>query len=287
MKVLVTGGSGNVGGYVLNELIGKHDITILDTKASMKHPALPLMNVDLMDAAAAFDAVKGFDAVVHLAAIPNPSKDPGDRVLHVNTVSTYNLMEAVRLNGIPKVVYASSESASGFGIHNVFHKPMYLPIDEKHPSWPHETYSLSKYFGEVICREYAHAYGIKVIALRYTWVWFREDGDAIKGLVKHVKANGGDGFGAYVFAEDVAQAFRLSLDYSFTGDEYFQSFYITADDALLTIDNLDQILKIYPTDGPPVDGEYFAVHPRGSFFSIEKAERLLGYKTQHSWKELL
>lgn len=287
MRVLVTGGSGNVGGYVLDELVGKHDITIMDMKASLKHPDLPLMKIDLMDAEATLDSVKGFDAVIHLAAIPNPSRDPGDRVLHVNTVSTYNLMEAVRLNGIPKVVYASSESASGFGIHNVFHKPMYLPIDEKHPSWPHETYSLSKYFGEVICQEYAHAYGMKVIALRYTWVWFREDGDAMKNLVNHVQANGGEGFGAYVFAEDVAQAFKLSLDYAFIGDEYFQSFYITADDALITINDLDQIMKIYPVDGPPIDGEYFADHPKGSFFSIEKAKKLLGYKPKHSWKELL
>ncbi|MHB1456422.1 MAG: NAD-dependent epimerase/dehydratase family protein [Armatimonadota bacterium] len=287
MKVLVTGGSGNVGGYVLDELVGKHEITVLDTKASLKHPDLPFININLMDASETLNAVKGFDAVVHLAAIPNPSKDPVDRVLHVNTLSTYNLMEAVRLNGIPRVVYASSESASGFGIHNVSHKPMYLPIDERHPSWPHETYSLSKYFGEVICQEYAHAYGIKVIALRYTWVWFREDGDSMKNLVKHVQANGGDGFGAYVFAEDVAQAFKLSLDYTFTGDEYFQSFYITADDALITVNDLDQIMKIYPTDGPPIDGEYFGLHPQGSFFSIEKAKRLLGYKPQHNWKELL
>lgn len=287
MKVLVTGGSGNVGGYVLDELVGKHDVTILDTKASLKHPDVPVLNVDLLDASATLASVKGFDAVIHLAAIPNPSKDPGDRVLSVNVVSTYNLMEAVRLNGIPRVVYASSESSSGFGIHNVFHKPLYLPIDEKHPSWPHETYSLSKYFGEVICQEYAHAYGIKVIALRYTWVWFREDAEAMTNLVKNVQANGGGGFGAYVFAEDVAQAFRLSLDYSFADDEYFQSFYITADDALLNTNDLDHILKLYPTDGPPIDGEYFAEHPNGSFFSIEKAKQLLGFKPAFSWHDLL
>jgi len=286
MRILVTGGSGNVGGYVLDELAGLHDITILDLRKSAKHSDLPLLKVDLMDAGEAMDAVKGFDVVIHLAAIPNPSRDPGDRVLHVNTVSAYNLMEAVRENGIPRVVYAGSESATGFGIHNVLHTPLYLPIDEEHPSWPHETYSLSKYFGEIICREYAHAYGMKVICLRYAWVWFREDKEAMKGFVRSVQDSGDPTFGAYVFAEDVAQACRLSLEHAFAEDGYFERFYITARDTYHGVDSISQVMKLYPGRKPPINAEYFAENPHASFFSTEKANRMLGYAPRFGWKDL-
>ena len=126
--------------------------------------------------------MKGFDAVLHLAAIPHPFNDPGDKVIKVNVVGTYNLLEAVRQNNIPRVIFGCSESASGLGIHNVIYKPLYFPIDEEHPSWPHESYSLNKYFGEIMCREYSRAYGIETISLRYCWVWLERNRQEIESL---------------------------------------------------------------------------------------------------------
>lgn len=287
MRVLVTGGSGNVGGYVVEELIAKHDVTILDVNASKKHPDLPLVEMDLTSLDRVVRTIKGFDAVVHLAAIPNPRNDPGDRVLGVNTVSAYNVLEAVRLNGIRRIVYACSESASGFGIHNTWYKPEYVPIDENHPSWPHESYSLSKYFGEVMCREYSRAYGIEAVSLRYGWVWFGWDKDALLPMLKNLRPSPDNALGAYVFAEDVAQAFGLALDYKLTSQPPFESFYIMADVPALGTDSLEQIHLLYPNDPPPVREAYFEANPRASLFDTSKAKRELGYKPRKSYLDWL
>lgn len=287
MKVLVTGGSGNVGGYVLAELRGQHDVTVLDPKPSTRHPDLPRLAVDLLDPAQVLAAVRGYDAVVHLAAIPNPYADPAGRVMAVNTASTLNLLEAMRANGVPRLVYACSESASGFGIHHVAHRPLYLPIDEKHPCWPHETYSLSKYFGEVMGQEYSRAYGIEVVSLRYGWVWFDWEKAERRKQLGQRQRDTGDWFNAYVFAQDVAQAFRLALAYRLDAKPPFEAFYILAADAFDDIDSVKTIHALYPDAPPRIDAEYFRRDPHASFFDTTKAREKLGYRPQHSWREWL
>ncbi|HOX36385.1 MAG TPA: NAD-dependent epimerase/dehydratase family protein [Candidatus Brocadiia bacterium] len=290
MKILVTGGAGNVGGYVVEELKRYHDVTILDVKPSGKHPEIPLIIADLTKLAEALSAVKGFDIVVHLAAIPNPSKDPGDRVLGVNVISTYHVLEAVRLNGIPRVIYGCSESASGWGIHNVTLCPEYLPIDEEHPSWPHESYSLSKYIGEEMGRCYSKSYGFEFVSLRYTWVLFQEDKER---LAPHFRAMQNPDvaknafLGSCVFAEDVAQAVRLSVDFQFPEGSRMEVFYIFQDSVSCAMDSLELAGVTFGSLPPIKDPAYFEKHPRGSLFDTRKAKRMLGYKPRHSHKEWL
>ena len=54
-------------------------------------------------------------------------------------MTSYNVFEAARLEGVRRVVYGCSDSSTGFGIHLVKLVPEYVPIDEEHPLWPHET----------------------------------------------------------------------------------------------------------------------------------------------------
>lgn len=262
MKVLITGGSGNIGNYVIKELLSEHKLTILDLKKSSKYPDLPWENVNLLDAEATKKYVKGFDVIIHLAAIPNPFNDPGERVLSVNVTSTYNLMEAVRYNKISRVVLGCSESASGFGIHEVSHRPLYFPIDEKHPSWPHESYSLSKYFSEIMCEEYSRAYGIETISLRYAWVWLERDRKSIESILKKRNVDPKNWFGAYILPEDVAQGIRLALKYKFGIKPPFESFYLTAEDTFQNIDSCKLIHKLFHKNTPPIKNrEYFEKNP--------------------------
>ncbi len=286
MNVCVTGGSGLVGGYVLEELTA-HGIEAvnIDTRPSAGHPDVPFLRTDLMDAAATEQAIRDADVVVHLAAIPNPFEDPGERVMAVNTVTTYNVIEAVRKAGLPRIVYGCSESASGFGIHRVEHVPLYVPIDEEHPCWPHETYSFSKSFGELMCREYARADRIEVVSLRYTWVWFREHQEQLREKVAH-RADPDQQrlFGAYVFAEDVAQAVRLALTVELPDPEMpFEAFYIVADEPLYTAPTLEAIRNAFGDRTPPVrPPDYFERNPRAPAFNIDKARRLLGYEPRYT-----
>jgi len=287
MKVLITGGSGNIGVYVVEELKDIHELSILDLKPAVLPGGIPFLKVDLTDAEETASAVKGFDAVIHLAAIPHPFNDPGERVMHVNMVGTYNLLEAVRQNGIPRLIFGCSESASGFGIHKASHKPRYFPIDEEHPSWPHESYSLSKYFGEIMCREYSRAYGIETISLRYCWVWLERDRAAIEAVLKNKELDLKNWFGAYIFPEDVAQACRLSLDYVFDeGLPRFEDFYLSAADTFQKIASLELIKRLYPKDTPPVKNRgYFQKNPRASLFDITKARKKLGFEPKKSWRD--
>ena len=282
MRVLVTGGSGDIGGGVVEVLRRGHDVTVLDRRASRRHPDLPFVEVDLEDSEATASAVRAFDVVVHLAAIPDPFSDPGDLVLRVNLLCTFNLLEAMRANRIRRVVYGCSESASGFGIHNTALRPCYLPIDERHPCWPHEAYSLSKYFGETICRQYARAYDIEAISLRYAWVWGGERNRESWVPIIERGSQGGDKdwLGAWIAVDDVAQACKLACEFEFRGPKpHFEAFYLTARDNFTALDTLELVGRNWPENPPPVrTPELYSANPRASVFDISKAQRLLGYR---------
>ncbi len=290
MNVIITGGSGLVGRYVIRELL-EHNVQVInvDLQPSAQHPQVPFRQVDLTDAAGTKAALRDADIVVHLAAIPNPFKDPGERVMGINMMTTYNVIEAVRENRIRRIVYGCSESASGFGIHRVEHLPLYVPIDEEHPCWPHETYSFSKYFGEVMCREYARADRMEVVSLRYGWVWFREHRDELlKVVAKRAEHEMQRLLGAYVFAEDVAQAVRLALTCKLPHPELpFEAFYILAGEPLYVSPTLTALRNAFGEQMPPIrPPEYFRLNPRAPAFNISKARKLLGYEPRYLCQDI-
>ncbi len=184
LRVLITGGSGAIGAYLVDELLANHiEPVIVDRQAPCeRHRMLPFVQCDLTSLEHTICTVRGCDAVIHLAAIPNPSMAPADRLFSNNVPATFNVLEAVRRNGIRRIVYGGSESCTGFGIHSVELQPLYLPIDEAHPCWPHEAYGASKLLGEVLVENYARAYGLEAISLRYTWVWLPRDHEVVKRL---------------------------------------------------------------------------------------------------------
>lgn len=138
MRILVTGGSGLVGRYVVEGLAQAHDVEILDLRRPVKSQ-MPYHAVDLLDHASVNDSVRGFDVVVHLAGIPHPLDDPAQRVFRVNTLGTFNLLEACAANGIRRFIFISSESVLGFTFSTARMWPEYFPIDELHPLRPQDT----------------------------------------------------------------------------------------------------------------------------------------------------
>ena len=290
MKILVAGGAGDIGSAVVAELKQDHEVAILDLGPSSDHPELALRKVDLENAQMTASLVRGFDCLVHLAAIPDPYSDPGDVVFRVNLQATFNLLEAVRANGIGRVVYGCSESASGFGIHNRRFRPDYLPIDESHFSLPHEAYGSSKYLGEVLGRQYAHAYDIEFISLRYAWAWGgRRNRDSWFQILQNGSGGGEkDWLGAWIAHQDIARGARLACEYEFPGPwPRFERFYLTARDNFTDLDSLDLIEKHWPQDPPPVRKPgLYRRNPRASLFDISKAQRLLGYAPRIGVEEL-
>ncbi len=286
MRIAVTGGSGNVGQRVCKELQRcGHEVICLDLKA----PAVPVGEfraVDLCDGKAAAAACEGAEMVVHLAAIPNPYSDPPERVMGVNTMTSLNVFEAARTLKIRRVIYACSESATGFGIHVPPLKPLYVPVDEHHPCWPHETYSLSKYFGELMGENYSRAYGIEVISLRYGWVLFASNLETARAMAAAKRAGSlpdNPWFGAYISVGDVARAVAASAAYATARSPFFEAFLLTARDTFYGRPTLDVLRTVYGGTPPPArDPGYFAANPFASVFDIRKAARLLGWQPQDS-----
>ncbi len=281
MRILVTGGAGDIGSAVVAALRESHHVAILDRQPSADHPDLPLLKVDLENARMTASLVRGFDCLVHLAAIPDPYSDPGDVVFRVNLLATYNLLEAARANRIARVVYGCSESASGFGIHNRRFRPDYFPIDEHHPSLPHEAYGSSKFLGEILCRQYAFAYDIEAISLRYAWAWGgRRNRDGWFQILR--KGSGGgekDWLGAWIAHADIAQGARLACEYEFPDPApRFERFYLTARDNFTDLNSLDLVTKHWPQNPPPIRKPgLYRQNPKASLFDLGRARRRLGF----------
>lgn len=176
MKALVTGGIGTVGKSVL-ERLARHgwEIRVLDRTPEGDVPELGL-NIDyragdITQFDEVRDAVRGCDAIVHLAAIAHPMFMPPHELFHINVQGTYNVFEAAASEGISRIVQASSINAFGcfWGNRDIF--PHYFPIDEQHPTATTDVYSFSKEAVEDIGAYYWRRCGISSLSLRFPGVW--------------------------------------------------------------------------------------------------------------------
>ncbi len=290
MRIAVTGGSGAIGSFVCDEL-GAAGYEPLSLDRMPPRVDVDYREVDLTSLDATREAVRGADQIVHLAAIPDPNQGhPLEQVIGENTATSYTVFEAARLEGIGRVVYGCSESSTGFGIHHVKLVPQYVPIDEEHPLWPHEAYSLSKHFGERIGANYAEAFGIEVVSLRYMWVWsVRAEDDARAIVAKSLDGFVPDpisGFGAHIAVRDVARAVAASVEYEFppSDDAPFEAFFLSARDTYLPLPTLDLLRRSFGECPPVSDAGYFDANPYASVFDIRRAARLLGWEPLSDWR---
>ena len=293
MRIAVTGGAGAIGRYVCDELISaEHDVVCVDRREPDSER--PCKIADLLSLEATRSALGDVDCIAHLAAIPDPFQgDPPERVMSVNTTLSYNVFEAARLNGIPRVIYGCSESSTGLGIHHVKLRPNYVPIDEVHPLRPHETYSLSKYFGERIGANYAGAFGIEVVSLRYVWVWTRRVAQEAKRIVEQARrgtdldrVDDKDWLGGHIAVRDVARAFSAAVEFRFPDFQSpFEAFFLSARDTFHTVPTLDLLVKAFGSCPSVSDESYFETNPTASAFDIRKAKRLMGWEPTHHWND--
>lgn len=274
-RVIVTGGSGKAGRAVVADL-AEHglDITSVDVAASLL-PDDPTLVADLTDLGQTIEALRGADAVVHLAAIPAPDILPQGETFRTNMMSTYNVFTAAAQLGLSRVVWASSETLIGIPFER--EAPRYAPIDEEHPRLPESHYALSKLAGEVIAAQFSRWSGVPYVALRISNImeeW--EYASRFPGFWDDPTIRAWNLWG-YVDARDVAQAARLALTADLSGPE---AFLVAAADTCMRRESLDLMADVYP-DVPirsPVEG-------RETLLSINKARRILGYEPRHRWAD--
>lgn len=286
MKVMLTGGCGHIGRRVVARLEHAHDLVVVDR---VPHPEGWPGRVEILDLTRPEELDRldePFDAIVHLAAIPNPFHDPWEEVLRVNLVSTFNVLRYAAQRGIPKVIFGSSESASGWGIHGKWYRPNYLPIDENHPSLPSEVYSFTKAFGDQLCQGFSREHGLRTLCLRYCFVTFPALYDSFLATLKAPGPREALGATyAWIDVEDVASAIACALDFD-PGEGVSETFYLTAREHFGTLPTLELARRNWGPD-LPVDRAYYADNPFGSFFDIRKAQRLLGWQPEWSVQRLL
>jgi UDP-glucose 4-epimerase len=281
MNVLVTGGSGLIGKFVVDFIGRTHRVSVLD----IREPAAPhpFFWVDILNLPALLKAMNhDFDAVVHMAAVPHPLNDPAEKVFTVNVVGTFNVLEAASRCDVKKVVFISSESVLGFAFMSKPACPAYVPIDEAHPLSPQDPYGLSKLLGEEICRSYALKHEMQCVCLRPPWVWVPEEDelktyrDLVRDYPKWFK-----NLWAYVHVEDLASAVLAALETE--GLAPNEVFFITADDNWCGKDSRALLKEFYPE----VHAIAESFHGQQSLITSRRAKEKLGYKPRHTWRELV
>jgi nucleoside-diphosphate-sugar epimerase len=153
MRVVVTGGAGNLGSPVCRALAGAGLQVRAVDRVYRREVPVPLEIADLLDAQAVYRLLTGCDVVVHLANHPNPHGHlPPQRLYAENVVMDMNVFQAAADLGVRKLVFASSVQVfSGDRTTDDLDKPSclaYLPIDGDMPTCPRNSYALSKETGE-------------------------------------------------------------------------------------------------------------------------------------------
>lgn len=167
--IAVTGGSGRLGQYVVNELIAHHyQVRVLDLSPPPSHPQVSykpcnVLNLDELNA-----GLKDVDGVIHLAALDFDfaASVPEEKFIEVNTLGTWNVLQTAENNGIKRVILCSSISACGLSEANPNFAPEYLPVDEEHPRYPIQPYSISKLIMEEMAESFVRRGNMAVLSLR-------------------------------------------------------------------------------------------------------------------------
>lgn len=210
MNVLVTGGSGRIGRYVVRDLIAAgHTVTNADLAPS---PGLPgaFLRVDLTDPGDCYQALaySKSEAVVHLGAWANAGVVPDTRTYGDNVRGAYNVFQACADLGIHRIVYASSAQVYGFA----HAAPHCAPVDEDHPLRPCNSYALAKVAAEEAAAYFVKHFGLNILSFRFMGVRMPNE---IAKEIDAMRANPASG--AWLLwtrtdARDAARACRQAIE---------------------------------------------------------------------------
>jgi len=290
MRIVVTGGTGAVGRFVVRALIASgdgqdgHEVTVFDAAADTSLPGgvdadgVRHVRGDIRDLGQVYGVLNGADAVVHLAGIRRPGIAPDDVVFSTNVLGTFNVHEAAWRLGVRRVVSTSSEAGLGWDYRLRDFVPDYLPIDEDHPARPQDPYGLSKVAGEAIALSYA-ARGLEVAVLRPPWV-IMPDG------LERLRRDGGRrmtrfGLASYIDVRDLADAYSLALQAPADRLAENPILFIVADDPSIA----EPLSTFMPRTLPAIGTLAAALGAGMPAVSNARAAVALGWRPGRSWRQ--
>ncbi len=294
MRILFTGGSGKAGRHAIAYLLSKgHKVLNLDL-APLDMDGVPTRLADITDAGQVHDAMQSyadlgelepgaglprFDAVVHFAAVPRILIRTDNECFRINTMGTYNVIDAALKAGVRKVVFASSETTYGVCFADGERKPDYLPLDEDHPTVPEDSYAMSKVCNEVTARSFQARSGADIYGLRINNVIEPHEYERDFPAYMDDPALRRRNFFAYIDARDLGQMVERCLQSDGLG---YQVFNVSNDDHSVQLSTQELIDRFY--DGVEIRRE---MGGRETFYSNAKAKAMLGFQPAHSWRDHL
>lgn len=306
-KILITGGAGFIGSNLTEHFLNKgYRVTVLDNFATgyrhniarhEENTAFTLIEGDIRNIDDCRKAVEGADYVLHQAAlgsVPRSIKDPITSN-DVNVSGFLNVLVAARDASVKRFVYAASSSTYG--------DSESLPKVEDKIGKPLSPYAITKYVNELYAEIFSKTYGIETIGLRYFNVFGRrQDPNGayaavipkfVMQLMKHespVINGAGDYSRDFTYIDNVIQMNELAI--STDNPEAVNTVYNTAVGDRTTLNQLVDYLKELLSEYDPEIAGVEIIHGPGrqgdiphSLASVEKAQRLLGYKYSHSIRD--
>lgn len=298
MKVLVTGGGGFIGSHLAEALLAAgHDVRVLDDFSTGKREnlkafsgRLEIVEGDVRDSAAAAAAVRGREAVFHLAALPSVPRSFRDPFssFAVNAGGAVKVLEAARRAGVRRFVYSSSSSVYG----DVAAEAKSEDLEPR----PLSPYAVSKLSGESMCRLYRRVYGMETVSLRYFNVFGpRQDPrseyaaviprfirDALGGSRPTVYGDGRQ-TRDFTYVANVVRANLLALAAGPAAEG--EVFNVACGEEMELLDLVEALgeltgKKLEPVFEPARPGDV-----RRSRAAIGRAREVLGYRPEVGWEE--
>ncbi|MBI2578442.1 MAG: SDR family NAD(P)-dependent oxidoreductase [Candidatus Aenigmarchaeota archaeon] len=304
MRALVTGGAGCIGSDLAGRLVKDgYEVAVFDNLSSgkqehlkelLKNGKFRFIRADLLNRKQIGDACKNIDIVFHLAAnsdIKYKEGDPTDEDLRLNTIATYNVLEAMRVNGVKKIVFTSSSSVYG--------EAGKIPTPEDYPLRPISLYAASKAACEAMIGAYSSMFGVQGWILRLANIISgksRKKGKTVlTDFIEKLKQNQGEleilGNGrqskSYLLADDCIEGIITALNKS----KVELNIYNVGPEDFLTVNEIASIVteemglknvKFRYTGG---DRGWPGDVPR--FLLDTRKIRKLGWKPRHNSKEAI
>ncbi|WP_343078804.1 NAD(P)-dependent oxidoreductase [Ostreiculturibacter nitratireducens] len=290
-RIIFTGGTGKAGRHMLPYLLDKgYSILNVDLKP-FDHPKINTLITDVTDSGQVFNALSthfGFegyddgappkapDAVVHFAAVPRVMINPDNTTFAVNTVSTYNVIEAAMKLGVRKVIVASSETTYGVCFAEGDKDYHSFPLEEDYDSDPMDSYGLSKVVNEKTARAFAMRYGADIYALRIGNVIEPHEYVNFNGYLDNPMSRKRNAW-SYIDARDLGEIVHLCIEKDGLG---YQVFNAVNDTITAEMPTMEFLAKYAPNT--PVTRE---LGPREAPLSNRKIREVLGFKEAHDWRK--
>jgi len=288
--IAVTGGNGKIGRAILSHLTDHGYETVNLARGKRREEVSDrYITTNLLDAGETYGALaeSNADAVIHLGTIPGPGSHPQFATYESNAMSAVHIIEASESLGLESCCLASSINAMGAEHQQRDPQVKYLPIDEAHPQTPDDIYGIAKHAMEVTADGFGRRPDCEMTlsTLRYPWVpneeevreTFVKPDRSMVDLREDDPWTGRQVMFSYLHLDDACTIARKAVEADYTGHE---TFWAVAGDTTAGIPTTDVVAEFFPEANLRRELEGYE-----TLFDISKAEALLGWKPEYSWRD--